>query len=284
MLSLIASSGLFASGGSRRPSSARRRRWRKIRGVALQVVALCGLKLLVHGLGMEWISVSPLFSAMVASTVFLLGFLLNGVLTDFKESEKIPGELATSLESLSLEIQAIPVYQPDASVSSATAAVAALGDDLLGWLRQELVMEELLRSYRRAHAEVVGAGAQFKGDASTLRGRLMGDMAVVLQKINRIQMIRETTFVPLVYWMADIASFFLFAGLVMARSNNLVELMFFLAVISFLLILLLRLIDDIDNPFGHADPSSAEDVPIHLLEQVVARLRQDACAADAQAP
>ena len=44
----------------------------------------------MHVLGLERISVNQLFSAMVASTVFLLGFLLNGVLTDFKESEKIP--------------------------------------------------------------------------------------------------------------------------------------------------------------------------------------------------
>jgi len=39
-------------------------------------------------------------------------FLLSGVLTDFKESEKIPGELATSFTSLVLEIQAIPIYAP----------------------------------------------------------------------------------------------------------------------------------------------------------------------------
>jgi uncharacterized membrane protein YtjA (UPF0391 family) len=93
-----------------------------------------------------------------------------------------------------------------------------------------------------------------------------------LQKINRVQTIRDTTFVPLVYWMADIAAVLLFAGLVMARAENLAESVFFLAVISFIVILLLRLIDDIDNPFGLSDIDSAEDVSIELLEKTVERL------------
>lgn len=73
--------------------------------------------------------------------------------------------------------------------------------------------------------------------------------------------------------MADIAAILLFAGLVMAKSENLVESVFLLAVISFLVILLPRLIDDIDNPFGFADPDSAEDVCIDLLERAVERLQ-----------
>ena len=100
----------------------------------------------------------------------------------------------------------------------------------------------------------------------------MQDLAVVLQKINRVQTIRDTTFVPLVYWMADIAAVLLFAGLVMAKSESLVESVFFLAVISFTVILLLRLIGDLDNPFGANDSDSAEDVSIELLRQTISRL------------
>ena len=102
----------------------------------LQVLVLCGIKVAVHALGLERISVNQLFSAMVASTVFLLGFLLNGVLTDFKESEKIPGELATSLQSLKLEIQAIQAYHPEARVAAALEAVAGLGHYLIDWFME----------------------------------------------------------------------------------------------------------------------------------------------------
>jgi len=265
--------GKIPVGRHRQPPGPRQKRLRKIAGVVARVALLCVAKIAVHVAGLELINVSQLFAALVASTFFLLGFLLNGVLTDFKESEKIPGELATALESLSLEIQAIPAYQPDARVGRALVAVAELGEGLLAWLEQGLATDQLLQLYRRVHADVVTASVQFRGDASTLRGRLMQDLAVVLQKINRVQSIRETTFVPLVYWMADIASVLLFVGLVMAKSSNLVESVFFIAVISFLLILLLRLISDIDNPFGRSSHDSAEDVSIDLLEHAVERLR-----------
>ncbi|WP_322764553.1 hypothetical protein [Cyanobium usitatum] len=254
-------------------SAARLRRLRKLRGVFVQVLVLCCVKVGVHFFGLERLSVNQLFSAMVASTIFLLGFLLNGVLTDFKESEKIPAELATSLQTLNLEIQAIQIYHPEAQVANALTAVTGLGQSLLDWLKERISTEQMLARHTQAHAEVVGAAVQFKGDASTLRGRLMQDLAVILAKINRVQTIRDTTFVPLVYWMADIAAVLLFAGLVMARAENLPESVFFLAVISFIVILLLRLIDDIDNPFGLSDINSAEDVSIELLEKAVDRLR-----------
>ena len=191
------------------------------------------------------------------------------------ESEKIPGEFATALESLDLEVRAIPKYHAEANVDVAVFSIAALAEDLLYWLREGLSTEQLLINYRKAHSDVVGAAVQFKGDASTLRGRLMQDLAVILQKVNRVRTIRDTTFVPLVYWMAEIASTLLFAGLVVTKSENLLESVFFLGVISFLLILLLRLINDIDNPFGQSDINSAEDVSIHLLEDIVVRLKVD---------
>ena len=116
------------------------------------------------------------------------------MLTDFKESEKIPAELATSLQTLNLEIQAIQAYHPEAQIAAALSVVTGLGQSL---------------------------------DASTLKGRLMQDLAVILAKIHRVQSIRDTSFVPLVYWMADIAAALLCVGLMMARANSLCESVFF---------------------------------------------------------
>jgi len=201
-----------------------------------------------------------------------LGFLLNGVLTDFKESEKISAELATSLQTLNLEIKAIQAYHPKVKIAAALAAVTAIGQSLLDWLKERITTDQMLARHTQTHAEVVLAAVQIKGDASTLRGRLMQDLAVVLAKVNWVQAIRDTSFAPLVYWMADIAAVLMFAGLVMARTQNLSEAVFFLAVISFIVMLLLRLIDDIDNPFGLSDIRSAENVSIKLLEKAVERL------------
>jgi hypothetical protein len=59
------------------------------------------LKLLSHKFGFEVMELNALFTSLVAGTIFLIGFLISGVLSDYKESEKIPNELAASLKSLS---------------------------------------------------------------------------------------------------------------------------------------------------------------------------------------
>ena len=51
-----------------------------------------------HYGGLELFSLSPLFGAIISANVFLIGFLISGVLVDYKESERLPGELACSLK------------------------------------------------------------------------------------------------------------------------------------------------------------------------------------------
>lgn len=257
-----------------RQSILRRRRWRAVGVVLAQVALLCGAKVLLHRAGFELIVVNQLFSAIVASTVFLLGFLLSGVLADFKEAEKIPARFAASLEALSLEIGAIRAFQPAAQVEPAREAVAGLGRLLVVWLCGRCETEEVLLGYRATHAAVVQAAVQYRGDVSSLRGRLMQSMALILEMIHRVHVIRETSFVPLVYWLAYLGSSLLFGGLLLARSDYWLDSLFFLAVISFLVLLILRLIADIDNPFGLGDPASAENVSIEVLERAVAALEQ----------
>ena len=58
-------------------SAARFRRLRKVRGVFAQVLLLCGVKVAIHFSGLELISVNPLFSAMIASTIFFVKFFVE---------------------------------------------------------------------------------------------------------------------------------------------------------------------------------------------------------------
>ena len=63
--------------------------------VTLTVGIVIFLKLIAHWFQWEIISLNPLFSGIVAANVFLMGFLLSGVLNDYKEDERLPGELVT---------------------------------------------------------------------------------------------------------------------------------------------------------------------------------------------
>src|SRR5512137_1823862 len=72
--------------------------------IALKILPLIllvtALKFGTHKFGFEGMELNALFSSLVAGTIFLIGFLISGVLTDYKESEKLPSELAAVLRNL----------------------------------------------------------------------------------------------------------------------------------------------------------------------------------------
>src|SRR5688572_21749366 len=78
-------------------------RWKLAVKVLPVVAILCVAKLIIHIADADFIELTTLLGSVVAATVFLLGFLLAGTLTDYKESERLPGELASSIESLADE-------------------------------------------------------------------------------------------------------------------------------------------------------------------------------------
>jgi predicted membrane chloride channel (bestrophin family) len=48
---------------------------------------------------------------------------------------------------------------------------------------------------------------------------------------------------------------------------------FFIVVISLMMIFLISLISDLDNPFGHGDAMSVEDVSLDVLTSAVKRMQ-----------
>ena len=120
---------------------------RKANSVAaerLRVPNSIAAKIVAHYLEWEILSVNPLFSGIVASNVFLMGFLLSGVLSDFKESERLPGELAAALENLAQEIRGIGMANTDAHVEPCLLQVRQLGANILDWFHKRQRTAQLL--------------------------------------------------------------------------------------------------------------------------------------------
>ena len=239
--------------------------------VALVAGLITSLKLGAHQLGWEFISINPLFSALVTSTVFLLSFLLTGVLSDFKESEKLPGEIASCLRLIAQATNAVIIDKPNANIHGPLLAVGDLSQAVLQWIKAGSPTESLLRIFDHAHDQLVPVYVLL-GD-SPLKARLSTELSSLIRAIHRIDVIRETDFVRMVYWLANLATVILCCGLVFTKGYPEHELALLLFVISFLLMFVLHLISDIDNPFGFSDPNSAEDVDLAVLEYTNRRIQ-----------
>src|SRR5687767_15307697 len=82
-------------------------RWRLALWALIPVAVVAISKIVVTELGAESIELNPLYTGLVAGNIFLLGFLLAGTLADYKESEKLPVELAASLDSIADEMRVV---------------------------------------------------------------------------------------------------------------------------------------------------------------------------------
>ena len=107
---------------------------------------------------------------------------------------------------------------------------------------------------------------------ATLVARLKQEQSNLRRTLIRIHTIRETSFVSAGYLLADVITVSLCLGLVLAKIEPFYESLFFVGVISYLMIFLLMLIRDLDNPFGYYERYSGADVSLKPLEDTTRRL------------
>lgn len=85
----------------------------------------------------------------------------------------------------------------------------------------------------------------------------------------RTHTIRETNFISSGYLIASSTTILLLSGLVLAKIEPFYESLFFLGVVSYLMIFLIMLINDLDNPFGYYEADKSEDVSLKPLDDFI---------------
>ncbi len=247
-----------------------------LRASAIVLFVVCA-KLFVHYLEWEVLSINPLFSGIVAANVFLMGFLLSGVLSDYKESERLPGELSACIENLAQEVCGIRMAKREANVGPCLIRLSILSQDILSWFHKKHRTPELLEHLNALTPEFA---AMEQWTQATLVARLKQEQSNLRRTIIRIHTIRETSFVSAGYLLSDIITILLCIGLILAKIEPFYESLFFVSVISYLMIFLLILIRDLDNPFGYYERYSGADVSLKPLEDAAHRLAQIASVED----
>jgi predicted membrane chloride channel (bestrophin family) len=235
------------------------------------VVVIILLKSILHIFGWEMITMNTIFSGLIGANVFLMGFLLSGVMADYKESEKIPGELASTMATIADELEILCKSKKSPVPVEAFNYLIDLADKIRRWMYKEektsLVAGSItgLNDYFIKFEELTQANfiARLKQEQNNLR-----------KLITRIHTIRETDFISSGYFIAKTTTILLVAGLIFTKIEPFYESLFFVGVVSYLLIFLIFLIRDLDNPFGYYEDSSSEDVSLKPFLDVTEDLKR----------
>jgi hypothetical protein len=263
-------------------------RWHLALQVAPLLIPILGVKLAFHWMGWEFLSLNPLFTSLVAATTFLMGFLITGVMTDYKESEKFPAEISSSIEVLYDESYIIEKNKDSRVPGEFHRFLLDFTVTLNSWFYRKEKTSNLL--------DMISAMNDYFAEFETLTqanfvARMKQEQNNLRKLITRIHTIRETTFVQSAYTIVEALSFFLILGMIFLKLEPFYESVFFVALVSLIVLYMIFLIKDLDNPFDYIsrDETGTEVSlkPIHDLElrlrgkpakRVELRSRANACA------
>jgi len=227
------------------------------------VLGILVLKYIAHRYGWEYLSLNSLFGAIISANVFLVGFLISGVLADYKESEKIPGELACSLETILDECVSLNKTKQSPEARACFLSVRELLGNILGWFNKKQKTGELMTRLSALYTQFSSLEPLTQANFIV---RLKQEQSSIRRMITRVHTIRETSFNPTAYAIVEIITFILSLGLICMRIDPYYESMFFVAFVSFILIYMVLLIKDLDNPFAYYDADNvSEEVSLKPL-------------------
>ena len=119
-------------------------KWKLMLATLPYVVAALTCKLvLVKGLGFKGYIDFGEVGLVLTGGVFLIGFMLAGTMADYKESEKLPAELACILETIDETFAQAGVGRPQLDALAGRRAVRATAVAVRDWLYKKLTDEQI---------------------------------------------------------------------------------------------------------------------------------------------
>jgi hypothetical protein len=213
----------------------------------------------------------------VGAAVFIIGFLLSGVLSDYKEADRIPGELRTALESIHEDCRMFARNHTAFSLEAAKRNVLAVASSFQEALkdRQKCDLRPVLThvdalSENFAEMEIAGAPANYivrlKTDQSTLR-----------RLIFRVSHIQRIQFVPSVHVLVQSLVFAIVSLLLFLKTEGSPESALIFGALSYMFIYSLYLVNTLEQPFRKGR-QSLDDVSLFLLREFEEKMSADRTA------
>jgi hypothetical protein len=223
-------------------------KWALVVKVIPYIIAIIVLKLLIHQFKWEFLSLSSLFNSIIAANVFLLGFLLSGTLTDYKESEKLPGELSGSIETMSDECLILYKQKKAKEAKQCFQDLISMTTSIKNWFYKKERTRIMMDTVAKLNDSFLAFEAVTQPNFIV---RLKQEQNNIRRMLIRIHTIRETSFVEVGYAIAESTTFLLVFAFIFARIEPFYESIFFVGVSTFLMIYVIALIKSLDNPFDH---------------------------------
>lgn len=233
--------------------------------------AVIGVKYVLHIFTLEVIVLGTLHGSVVSGIIFVIGFILSATLADYKEAERIPAEISSTIENIYDDVVIMHANYPKFDLAAYCAQLEETAVALAGDLRNS-------RSHR-ARRELRKLGElnialENAGVPANFIVKLKQQIAALARHLARVNYIQRITFLPsaaLLAWSIVTLGTTL---LLLTEIEPFLGGMVLTGIITFIMFYVLLLIRVITTPF-HDEGKTKDDVSLFLLERTIDRLRSE---------
>lgn len=219
-------------------------------------------RILIDIFSLDFLAVSPIITGLIAGVMFTIAVIFTGTLTDYKDSEKIPGELATSIKSLYSDICMIPTVD-HLTLKDYQQNVRELYEAMVNNFKNNVWnLEPIHLSFDKINENLSQFAIQNAAPPILVKMRI--ELTNIDRISNRIKQIKDTDFIPAAYALAEIAIAFVLLVLLFVKTESIFDAVILLMVITVVTTGLMYLIKDMDDPF-EVDEGANADVDLFLL-------------------
>lgn len=222
----------------------------------------------------EWqpIVLSTLVTAAVSADVFLLGFLIAGSLPEYKEAERLPGEVAASLDTIADECLILHTTKPKQTEPiHCLEQLLALIKSIKQSLHKRVSTGDVMQHIRDLNESFSSFEPLTQANFIV---RLKQEQQNIRRLMLRIRTIREVGFISTGYAIGELFTLFVVAMLLLTAMGTTFVNFFFCLGLSYLLIYMIALVKDLDNPFHyHRGASKHDEVDCTAIDAVERKIQ-----------
>lgn len=213
--------------------------------------------------GFDTVPINPVVGAFITGAIFTIAIIFTGTFTDFKESEKFGGDLAASLKALYNDSRVLPLTD-ETPARVFRVHVRDLHRTINRCFHDNCWnLPDINREMDKVNDDI--RTLAIANVAPPLIAKLRNELGSIDRMTNRIEVIIRTDFIPAAYALAEIATASVILLMLFVKIDPVLEGTIIFAVVCSMLIGLVLLIRDMDNPFEIGTHTYA-DVDLETLD------------------
>jgi hypothetical protein len=224
-----------------------KKKWGIMFKALIIMIILLVPRTLIDIFGFDTVPINPVVGAFITGAIFTIAIIFTGTFTDFKESEKIGGDLAASIKAIYNDSCVLPLNDEAPARVLRSHVRDLLRSFNVCFKENTFNLFDINREMNKINNDI--RTLAYLNVAPPLIAKLRNELGIIDKITNRIEVIIRTDFIPAAYALAEIATASVIFLMIFVKIDPIFEATIIFAVISSMLIGLLLLIKDMDNPF-----------------------------------